>query len=193
MKKEELQLLKNLFPANPSIMGRESFLNAVVMVLFFECEGELYLVFEKRSERVRQGGEICFPGGKIEADDESPENTALRETEEELGLPAEKINVLGRLDTQYAPIGALVEAVVGFADIKSIDELNPNQDEISYIFSVPFRYFVENKPEKYSVLLKAHSYFFDESGTKVDLLPSKDLGLPERYHEPWGTTAGIMR
>src|SRR6266852_6180043 len=70
-----------------------------VLAPLFMRDGQPYLVFTKRRAALRNhGGQISFPGGARDPDDSTPLHTALRETREELGIPPEKIEVLGMLD-----------------------------------------------------------------------------------------------
>ena len=103
------------------------------------------------------------------------------------GIPAHKITVLGQLDTLLAPMGAMVEAFVGVADIRGLDEIRANAEEVEYVFSVPVSYFEKNEPEEYPVLMQVHPARIDEkTGEEIVLFPARELGLPERYSKPWG-------
>jgi 8-oxo-dGTP pyrophosphatase MutT (NUDIX family) len=71
---------------------------AAVLLPLFESAGELFLIFIRRSEDLRaHSGEIAFPGGRAEAGDSSPLMTALRESQEEIGLETDRVEVLGVL------------------------------------------------------------------------------------------------
>ncbi|GMI40560.1 hypothetical protein TeGR_g13663 [Tetraparma gracilis] len=96
------------------------------------------LLFTRRSHQISQGGQIAFPGGKVERSDEDRTATAVRETHEEIGLPPEALRVVGLLDdipnydnTQsVTPVVAVVDPAFDTANlIKS--------PEVSAIFSVP--------------------------------------------------------
>ncbi len=72
---------------------------AAVLLMFFERDGEPWLVFTKRTDSVKHHkGEISFPGGARDEDDSDLQSTAVRETVEELGLDRDDIRILGRLD-----------------------------------------------------------------------------------------------
>jgi 8-oxo-dGTP pyrophosphatase MutT (NUDIX family) len=185
MKKKE-QLLGKLSVV-PGVRLPESAVKTAVLVLLFFSQGEYHFIFQKRAAGIRQNGEIGFPGGLCQPQDESSMQTALRETAEEMGLPANKIQLLGALDTILAPIGALVDAYVGIADIMSLRELHPNIDEVADVFSVPVSFFEAHEPKRYDALLKVHPVWKDEeSGQDIVLFPAQQLGLPERYTKPWG-------
>ena len=90
------QLEEKLKGREPGLMDASG--QYAVLVPLVEREGKLHILYEVRSQDMRrQPGEVCFPGGRIEGD-ETPEACAIRETEEELGIPTASITVLGRLD-----------------------------------------------------------------------------------------------
>ncbi|PKM93681.1 MAG: CoA pyrophosphatase [Firmicutes bacterium HGW-Firmicutes-1] len=183
---EDFNHIKSHFGFNEGISGKEDFFNSVVLVLLVPIGNEYYFVLQKRSLNIRQGGEICFPGGKIDEKDETLEMVALRETNEELGIPIEKIDIIGRLNTVVALMGVTVDAFIGVTDV-GIDEMIINRDEVDRMITIPVSFFEENEPDHYSVLVKVHpSYINEETGEEVVLLPSEELGLPDRYKIPWG-------
>lgn len=169
----------------PRIIGRENFINTAVLIPLVFINNELHLLFQLRNKNIRQGGEVCFPGGKFDFNyDHDFKDTALRETYEEIGISIDKIKVIGRLGTLIARGGLTVEAYVGILKISSLNELNINYDEVEKIFTIPLEFFISTEPESYSVRLEVQPYYF-ENGVKVELLPSKELGLPGIYYEPW--------
>ena len=187
MKHEDLNaMLKNL-PPYPGILGRDRYFNSVVLITLFERNGELSFVFEKRAARIRQGGEISFPGGAFEKEyDKAYRDTAVRETVEELGISPDKIDILGQLDTMVNMAGTIVEVFFGLLSIPDLDSLVPNADEVERVFAIPVSYFQGTQPEVYRARVEVQPHFYDEEGKQVVLLPSRELGLPSRYLKPWG-------
>ncbi|GAB6094792.1 NUDIX domain-containing protein [Desulfatiferula olefinivorans] len=174
-------------PVTPHILGRERYFNSAVLVPLVDRDGEPHLLFEKRAEGIRQASEICFPGGMHDPKvDTSCRETALRETMEELGLTRERITVLGRFDTLVASIGATVDAFLGRLDIRGLDALSVNTEEVAQVFTLPLSFFVRTPPETYMVRMVVEPCYTDRNGNTVVLLPAKDLGLPPMYHKPWG-------
>lgn len=187
MTESYIDTLIEKLPDCPNILARERYFNSAVLVPFMEIGGQDHLVFQKRAENIRQGTEICFPGGMHEpAADKNCRETAVRETVEELGIPMEKIKVFGRFDTLVAAIGATVDAFLGFLDIRSLEELSANPTEVEQVFTLPFSYFLENPAQVHHIRLIVEPSYIDKDGNEVILLPSKELGLPPRYHKPWG-------
>ncbi len=157
----------------------------MLIPLFIE-NNDYSLLFEKRSAKIRQGGEISFPGGEYEpTKDTSLEETAVRETVEELGIEKSKIRMLGSLGTLIAPMGFTLDVFVAVIDINDINNLKHDKNEVEKIFAVPVSYFKKNEPDKYSVRVEANPFITNDSGERVELFPVKELGLPERYHGPW--------
>jgi len=94
-------------------------LSAVLILLIPEAD-RLKIAFIKRSEYDGvHSGQIAFPGGSFETTDASFEQTALRETFEEIGLPSDAIEIMGQLSDLYiSPSNFLVKAFVGYCDQK---------------------------------------------------------------------------
>jgi len=179
------RLLAPLFGRPPDINGRGQYRNSVVMVLLAQLEGRLQLVFEKRPSHIRQGDEVSFPGGHRDAADRHSLDTALRETEEELGLTAGHLDVLGRLDTVISPTGIIVEAFVALAAINSLTALALSPEEVAYVFSRPLNWFMAQEPQVYDIMLQAVPYRCGGDGERTYTFPAKELALPARYHEAW--------
>ncbi|MDZ7724980.1 MAG: CoA pyrophosphatase [candidate division KSB1 bacterium] len=124
MNNRDLKHLSQALPACPDVMAREKYYNSAVLVPFVFLENEYHFLFQRRTPHIRQGKEICFPGGRFEADlDSDARDTAIRETMEELGVGREKIKIMGRLDTLVAPMGAVIDPFVATLEIDSLDEL----------------------------------------------------------------------
>jgi 8-oxo-dGTP pyrophosphatase MutT (NUDIX family) len=110
--------------------------HSAVLALFHTSSDGLALVFTLRQATLRHhGGQISFPGGGVEPQDATYEDTALRETEEELGIPAEVIETVGTLTPLFiAPSQNLVTPVVGW--VQDLPPLHPNPLEVSDVLTV---------------------------------------------------------
>ena len=177
--------LENIVRDQIKINGEEQFFKSSVLVLLVNIDDQWNLIFQKRAKGIRQGGEISFPGGKFDKKDKTALETAIRETEEELLISRKNIDVLGELDTIIAPMGAIVKPFIATTSLL-YEKINFNKTEVEYLFTVPLKWFIENPPEIYHIVLKAHSEILDKDGKKVILFPAKELGLPEKYHNIWG-------
>lgn len=117
---------------------------AVLVPLIWEND-QLSILFEVRSSHLSwQPGEICFPGGGIEAIDTSFLSAAVREATEELGLAIGKIQILGSLHEIVSPIGVRLYPFVGY--ITDAHLINPNQGEVAEVFTVPLDFLLETQP-----------------------------------------------
>ncbi len=187
MNESEIIKLKYNLPKIPGINGREDYLNSAVLVLLIKINGEYHFIFQKRSQKIRQGGEICFPGGKYDKYlDKNTQDTALRETVEEIGILPEHITIIGALDFVIAPIGVIVEPFLGITEQIDITQFKINTDEVENIFTLPVSFFRNNPPEIYQTQVKVHPSYKDEQGKEIMLFPGKALGVGDHYTKPWG-------
>jgi 8-oxo-dGTP pyrophosphatase MutT (NUDIX family) len=191
MTPEQMNGLQYNLSAQPGLLGREDYRSAAVLMLLMLRDGEYHFVLEERHPEIRQGGEISFPGGQFDLGrDVDTGQTAIRETVEELGIPEERLSVVGALGTLVnAAAGMTVDAYVGVGMFQDLDELQINDSEVKSVFAVPVSGFERSSPEEYHTLVQVHPTCVDEStGQERILLPAEQLGLPERYTRPWGTT-----
>lgn len=181
-----IELIPKILSDNSAIIGKDRYLNSAVLIPVVLISGKENLLFEKRSNNVRQPGEVSFPGGHFEpVNDRNYLDTAIRETAEELGLANDKIKVLGKLGTLVTPMGIIVETFVGKLEISSIDSLNFDKSEVEKLFLVPLKFFYETEPLVFENRLEIHPFVQDKNGEIINLLPVKELGLPETYALPW--------
>ncbi len=187
MNKKDLQILRFNLPRFPNVQGREKYVNTAVLVPLIWQNNEYHFLFQKRGINIKQGGEICFPGGKFDQiKDRSYQDTAIRECIEELGIEKNKIIIIGQLDTVIAPMGVAIDPFVGILDIINLQELHINHAEVESIFTLPVSYFKKNSPEIYKVRLEIQPSYINDNGEEIVLFPAKELGLPKRYWKPWG-------
>ncbi|XP_037622431.1 peroxisomal coenzyme A diphosphatase NUDT7 [Sebastes umbrosus] len=117
---------------------------ASVLIPLLVKNGELFTLMTLRSTQLRtSAGEVCFPGGKRDPSDGDDVDTALREAEEEIGLPAGEVQVVCRLVPIISKSGLLVTPVVGFIDESFCP--SPNPAEVSDVFTVPLDFFTSDK------------------------------------------------
>jgi len=168
------------------VLSKEKYFNSAVLIPLVKINDDWHLLFEKRADKIRQGGEVSFPGGEYDAkDNENFEETAIRETVEELGIDRDKIEVIGRMGTLIAPMGVSVDPFVAFLKINNLNELSIDKNEVEKIFTIPLSFFLNNQPLKYFVQVEVKPSFTNEKGETVELLPVKRFGLPKRYSKPW--------
>jgi 8-oxo-dGTP pyrophosphatase MutT (NUDIX family) len=151
---------------------------AVLVPLVVRPEGLSVLLTQRTAHLHNHGGQISFPGGRLEPGDADPQAAALRETEEEIGLPRADIDVIGRLDDYATITGFHITPVVGL--LTPPLALAPDDFEVAEVFEVPL------------------AFIMDPANHKTDsrALPSGEqrgfyvLPYQERYI--WGATAGML-
>ncbi|KAG1152370.1 hypothetical protein G6F37_000218 [Rhizopus arrhizus] len=142
------------------------------------------VLFTVRNMNLRtHRGEISFPGGKQDPTDESLEHTALRETEEEIGLPPQAIEILGRYSALPNKTGSLrVHPYVGFIKNDYIDLTKFNPEEVSSVFTLPVDYLVDPKNRQVKQ--------FRDSQIKYTVFKAPNSLEGEK--EIWGLTGFIL-
>lgn len=130
----------------PDIIGEEKFRQYSVFVPMIDISGVTYLLFEKRSNKLRrQPGEICFPGGKRE-EGESFQDCAVRETVEELLIQQQQIEVIGPGDIYISPFNLVIHPFIGV--IHNYQDTF-STDEVDQIIKIPLDFFRNHQPEKF--------------------------------------------
>lgn len=117
----------------------------VLMAVTDEAQPQLLLTRRSQNLSSHQG-EVAFPGGKRDLEDKDIIMTALREANEEVALPPERVQVVGELDQVVSRFGYLVTPVLGI--IAPEQHFVANQDELDAIFTVPLEKFTET-PSSY--------------------------------------------
>ncbi|GEO39023.1 hypothetical protein SAE02_31710 [Skermanella aerolata] len=152
--------------------------HASVLVPLVEREGGMTIIFTQRTAHLAaHAGQISFPGGGMEQADRDAVATALRETQEEIGLEPERVEVAGRLDTYVTRTGFEITPVVGF--IRPPFILNPDPFEVAEVFEVPLEFFLRPGAAK------KETRQFQGNQRYFYVFPYED-----RYI--WGATAGML-
>jgi len=114
--------------------------SAAVLVPIFEKDGEPHFLLTKRTDDVEHHkGQISFPGGAVDVGDRSIVATALRETEEEIGLASDRIEIVGVFNDIAIPTGFVVTPVVGY--LQFLPALKLSENEVESVIEVPFSFF----------------------------------------------------
>ena len=170
-----------------------------VLVSIINVQDELELLFEVRSKTLKyQPSEICFPGGKMEPG-ETPIECAIRETCEELNISPDLIEIYGPLDYLVMHHDMILYPFLGFINSIETNNLDFNKDEVSGIFTVPLRFFMETKPLKHIVYAETQAkedfpYHMIPNGKNYTWQVGKRpvLFYPYQDHMIWGMTARII-
>ena len=171
-----------------------------VLLPLIERAGELCLVYERRAAGIKQAGEVCFPGGKREAD-ETPEQCAVREFCEELGLSPEDVEIVGQFDTQVTYSHLTVFTFVGVLKEDALERMQPGPDEVARVFTIPLSFLMDTPPLDYKFPLVVD--VTDESIYDALDIPSHEyswfkgsVGLPVWHYDGeilWGITGRITK
>ncbi|MCC7484506.1 MAG: CoA pyrophosphatase [Burkholderiales bacterium] len=117
---------------------------AAVLIPLVGREESIQILLTQRTEHLEaHAGQICFPGGRVEPGDASREDTALRETEEEIGLERSRVSPLGRLPDHEMPSGFRITPVVGWIEPPFALKLDPF--EVAGAFEVPLGHFLDER------------------------------------------------
>lgn len=151
---------------------------AAVLIPVIAHPGELTVLFTQRTQHLKShSGQVSFPGGRVEQGDASVEFTALREAAEEIGLSADRVEILGRLPDYHTRTGFRVAPVIGL--VTPPLELAPDPREVEAVFEVPL------------------AFLLDESNRERRTREFRGLSVgyyvyEYRGHVIWGATAGML-
>lgn len=166
-----------------------------VLLPLIQHKGEWHILYEVRSQNISQPGETAFPGGAVE-EGETFEETAIRETMEELNLERSNIRILGEIDYIVSDF-AIIHCFVGELRDINLEEIDFNE-EVEELFVLPLAYLLENKPTYYSSEFQwkhpeNFPYHLLPNGKKYRFRPGKHL-IPFYHlknHSLWGFTANL--
>lgn len=168
---EESRAYRKYFPTAP--------IPAAVLVPLVEREEPTVLLTQRATQLRNHAGQISFPGGRTEPDDESPRAAALREAREEIGLDERFVSVIGYLPDHILISGFRVTPVVGF--VRPGFELMLDATEVQDTFEVPLSYVFD--PTNHRVRRRRFGY----GEAEVEL-----CDIPYGERNIWGATAGML-
>jgi 8-oxo-dGTP pyrophosphatase MutT (NUDIX family) len=151
---------------------------AAVLIPLIAHADALSVLFTQRTAHLKNhSGQVSFPGGRAEPGDASAEFTALRETEEEIGLAMKRVEVLARLPDYRTRTGFRVTPVIGL--VAPPLELAPDPREVAEVFEVPLAFLIDERNRQRRTREfqgQQVGYYVFEYGERVI----------------WGATAGIL-
>ena len=152
---------------------------AAVFMLFRQREKDVSVIFTKRADNLStHPGQISFPGGSLEPNDESLLNAGLREVEEEIGLEESQIETVGMLRPHETVSKYLIHPFIGI--VESTAEFKINTSEVAEIFEVPLAFLLNRKNMKEHRISKGKEY-------------RGYFAIPYGPHYIWGATASIIK
>ena len=137
---------------------------AAVLVPLASVDGEWHLLYTRRTDRVESHkGQVSFPGGACDEGETTPEQTALREAHEEVGILPQDVRVLGRLTNMITITHFRVTPVVGVVPWPYVFRVG--NDEVARVFTIPLEWLAEPRnrwefpfPERKRALIAYHPY-----------------------------------
>ena len=162
----------------PEVAFGDAHMPAAVLVPLVLRDDEASVLLTKRTDHLHHHpGQISFPGGRVENDDVSPVATALRETEEEIGLARDRIELIGSLPDYFTGTGFRVTPVVGF--VHPPFELTLDTFEVAEAFEVPLSHFLDPANHlQHSLEIEGRTRYFH--------------AMPYGDYYIWGATAGML-
>ncbi|MEM9371601.1 MAG: CoA pyrophosphatase, partial [Pseudomonadota bacterium] len=139
----------------------------------------LHVVLTKRASHLQQhAGQISFPGGKVDQTDPTPESAALREADEEVGLTANRVSVLGSLDDYLTGTAFRVTPFVGLVDPDWV--ASPDTREVAEVFEAPLDFLMD--PDN-----RVRHHYDSPTGRRFY------YAMPWNNYYIWGATAGMLK
>ena len=157
--------------------SRQPLKPAAVLLLVVNHPQPTVLFTQRTAHLTDHAGQIAFPGGRCDEGDCTPERTALREAEEEVGIGADRVQVLGRLPEYRTSTGFAVVPVVGWAEPPL--SYRPDPHEVADVFEVPLEFLLDTRNHRYE------SAFYKGRMRHYWAMP-----YGERFI--WGATAGML-
>ncbi|WP_322097238.1 CoA pyrophosphatase [Pelagibius sp. Alg239-R121] len=156
----------------------EKLTQAAVLIPIVERSEGLTVLLTKRTAHLHDhAGQISFPGGRVDPGDNGPESTALRETEEEIGLAREHIRLVGQLDTYVTRTGFEISPLVGL--VRPPFDLKPDDFEVAEVFEVPLGFILDPASQQ------RQSRMFQGALRHFYVFPYDNYYI-------WGATAGML-
>lgn len=151
---------------------------AAVLVPIVAHASGLTVLFTQRTAHLKaHSGQVSFPGGRAEPGDASPEDTALRESEEEVGIARGRVELLARLPEYFTRTGFRVTPVVGL--IEPPLQLAPDPGEVEAVFEVPLAFLLDPRNHQ------RHTREFQGATVGYYAMTFEDRTI-------WGATAGML-
>lgn len=163
---------------NPDMLPDRPLTKAAVLVPLVERRKRLTVLLTRRTDHLNDhAGQVSFPGGRLESHDSDAVAAAVREAEEEVGLPPHHVKVIGRLDTYVTRTGFEVTPVVALVEPPAM--LKPDPFEVAEVFEVPLDFVIDPANHR----RQSRHYGGRERFFWV---------LPWRHYFIWGATAGML-
>jgi len=163
---------------NPDLRPTHRLTSAAVVVPIVPRPAGMTILLTQRTEHLNDhAGQISFPGGRIEQDDADAASAAIREMQEEVGIPPDCVDVVGELDLYVTRTGFQVTPVVAF--VNPPFDVKPDPFEVAEVFELPLSHLLDpGNVERHSREFEGRVRYF--------------YAIPYREHYIWGATAGML-
>ena len=151
---------------------------AVLIPLLLKEDGLSVLLTQRTNHLRDHAGQISFPGGRMDPGDAGPNDTALRESEEEIGLDRNRVEIIGHMPQYLTVSGYSVTPVVGLVQAQA--EYVLDEFEVADVFEVPLPFLMD--PANHQVRM-----WQSEQGSR------RFYAMPYKNRFIWGATAGMLR
>ena len=159
-------------------VGSANLTQAAVLIPIVQHTEELTVLLTRRTAHLRHhAGQISFPGGRVEEGDGSAQIAALRETEEEIGVQATAVELIGQLAEYRTGTGFAITPMVGL--LQPPLSLRPDPFEVAEVFEVPLRFLLDPANRK------QHRIHYQGAWREYTAIPYHDYYI-------WGATAGML-
>ncbi len=163
---------------NPGMAPPDRLTPASVLIpMVARDDGMTMLLTQRTNHLAHHPGQVSFPGGHVDAADGSPEETALRETEEEVGIDRRHIHIIGRLADYWTRTGFAIAPIVGV--VTPPFDVSPDPHEVAEVFEVPLDFLMD--PENH----ERHSREYKGKTRQFYAMPYNGFYI-------WGATAGML-
>jgi len=150
---------------------------AVLIPLVARDDGVTMLLTQRTNHLAHHPGQVSFPGGHVDPGDGSPEETALRETEEEVGIDRRHIEIIGRLADYRTRTGFAIAPVVGV--VTPPFDVSPDPHEVAEVFEVPLTFLMDSDNHE------RHSREYKGATRQFYAMPYNGFNI-------WGASAGML-
>lgn len=150
---------------------------AVLVPLIDRGDGLTVLLTRRKDDLNKHAGQVAFPGGRVDDQDDDAVGAALREAHEEVGIAPDRVDILGHLDPYLTITGFEVLPVVGM--VSPPHDFVPEPTEVAAIFEVPLAFLMD--PSNHQKVKR-----------KVNGLDRAYYAMPYNSHYIWGATAGMI-
>ncbi len=158
----------------------QTYIDAAVLLPLVYVNNEIQVILTRRSSKLKNhAGQISFPGGRVEESDQSAKVAALRETEEEIGIRASYIEVVGQLPDLFTGTGFLMKPYVGW--VNEGFSIQTDSNEVEEVFYVPLSFLMDPRNHR------LHNAKLPDGTVRYY------FSMPWNSYFIWGATASVIR